>query len=72
MASTLDSFPRRDATFRLKEGAVLVNDRYQRRVAILDTFSSQIWLRIDGLTSTRDIAADLARFGSQPCSPAKG
>ncbi len=66
MAATLDSYPRRDATFRVRDGMVLVNDRYRRRTVSLDTFSSQLWLRIDGLTTVRDIAADLARYTKEP------
>lgn len=66
MASTLESYPRRDATFRLRKGGVTVMDRYQGRVVTLDTFSSEIWLRIDGLTTVRDIAADLAHHLRQP------
>ncbi|MCZ7544533.1 MAG: PqqD family protein [Anaerolineae bacterium] len=66
MAATLDSYPRRDATFRLRSGAVMIDDRYQGRTVRLDEFSSQLWLRIDGLTTVRDIAADIARARQEP------
>jgi hypothetical protein len=60
MSAMLDRYPRRDGLYKVLPDAVAVLDRYQKRVVRLDPLSSEIWLRMDGLTSLRDIARDIA------------
>jgi hypothetical protein len=68
MPSLLDSYPRRDATFRLVKGTVVVNDRYRPRIVTLENLGCQIWVRVDGLATVRDIAGDIARQTNQPAA----
>ncbi len=66
MSSMLDRYPRRDGMYAILPDAVAVYDRYQNRVVTLDSLGSEIWLRIDGLTLLRDIAADIAGRTGRP------
>ena len=68
MPSTRESYPQRDATFRVINGAVVVNDRYRPRIVALDELGCQIWLRIDGLTTVADIAADIVGQTGEPAA----
>lgn len=62
----LNRFPRRDGVYNLLSDAVLVHDRHRNRVVRLDALASEIWMRIDGLTTLRDIAADIAVRWAKP------
>ena len=57
---TLDQYPRRDGLYRILPGGVAVHNRYQDKVIMLDSLSSEIWLRADGQTTLREIARDMA------------
>ena len=59
-SAILDRFPRRDGLYKILPDAVAVFDRYQHRIVRLDPLGSEIWLRMDGMTSLRDIALDIA------------
>ncbi len=65
-SSMLDRYPRRDAAYRVIEGEVTVFDRYRRRMVTLDDLGRRIWLRINGMTTVREIAADIARETGRP------
>lgn len=60
MSSTLDRYPRRDGVYSILPDSVIVHDRYRNRVVRLDPLCTEIWLRMDGLTTLRDIATDIA------------
>jgi len=60
MTATLDQFPQRDGLYQVLPEGVAVQNRYQNRVIMLDSLSSEIWLRADGKTSLRAIAHDIA------------
>ncbi len=66
MSSMLDRYLRRDGLYNILPQAVAVYDRYQHRVVTLDALGSEIWLRIDGLTTLRDIATDIAGRTGRP------
>ena len=60
--TTLDQFPQRDGLYRVLPEGVAVHNRYEDRVIMLDSLSSEIWLRADGTTPLRDIASDIAGY----------
>lgn len=64
--STLDQYPQRDGLYRIMPQGVAAHNRYQDRVIMLDSLSSEIWLRADGQTSLRDIARDIAGLNGVP------
>jgi hypothetical protein len=68
MTATLDQFPQRDGLYRVLPEGVVVQNRYQNRVIMLDSLSSEIWLRADGKTSLRDIACDIAGLNGMSIS----
>ncbi len=68
MASSLDQYPQRDGLFRILPEGVAVSNRYDGRIVLLDAMSSEIWLRVDGRTTLRDIADDVAGMNGQPTS----
>ena len=59
-STILDRFPRRDGLYKILPDVVAVFDRYQHRIVKLDPLGSEIWLRMDGMTTLRDIALDIA------------
>jgi hypothetical protein len=65
---SLDQYPQRDALYRVLPEGVAALNRYQNRVIVLDTLSSEIWLRADGKTSLRDIARDIAGVSGLPAN----
>jgi hypothetical protein len=65
---TLDQYPRRDGLFRILPHGVAVHNRYQDRVIMLDSLSSEIWLRADGQTTLREIARDIAGMNGTSAS----
>jgi hypothetical protein len=69
MSSMLDRYPQRDGMYQVLPDAVTVHDRYRNRMVRLDSFASEIWLRIDGITQLRDIASDIAGLSGQPLEP---
>jgi hypothetical protein len=64
--SLLECYPRRDGVYNLLPDAVLVHDRHRNRVIHLDPLCTEIWLRIDGLTTLNDIAVDIAGQHNEP------
>jgi hypothetical protein len=62
----LENYPCRDGLYNILPDTVAVYDRYQRRVVTLDALGSEIWLRIDGQTTLRDIATDIAGRSGRP------
>ncbi len=60
LSSMLENYPCRDGLYNILPDTVAVYDRYQRRVMTLDPLGSEIWLRIDGKTTLREIATDIA------------
>jgi hypothetical protein len=60
MTSSLDQYPQRDGLYRILPEGVAVHNRYQNRVMLLDSLSSELWLLADGQTSLRSIAQDIA------------
>lgn len=68
MVATLDQFPQRDGLYQILPEGVAVQNRYQNRVIMLDSLSSEVWLRADGKTPLRDIACDIAGISGVPMS----
>ncbi len=66
MTATLDQFPQRDGLYQILPEGVAVQNRYQNQVIMLDSLSSEIWLRADGKTSLREIACDMAGISGLP------
>ncbi len=66
MTTSLDQYPQRDGLYRILPEGVAVHNRYQDQIVVLDALSSEIWLRADGKTSLREIAADLAGWFKKP------
>ncbi len=64
--SLLDHYPQRDGMFTIRESTVLIADRYRNRAVMLDALGCQIWLRIDGHTTVRAIAHDIAGVTGRP------
>lgn len=52
--------------YRILADGVAVHDRYRDKIVMLDGLSSEIWLRIDGKTTLRTIARDIAGWGKLP------
>ncbi len=65
MPSSLEQYPQRDGLYRILPGGVAVHNRYQDRVVMLDSLSSELWLRADGKTSLREIARDIAGISGE-------
>jgi hypothetical protein len=68
MTATLKQFPQRDGLYQLLPEGVAVQNRYQHRVIMLDSLSSEIWLRADGRTSLHEIACDIAGINGMSIS----
>ena len=68
MPSSLDQYPQRDGLYRILPSGVAVHNRYQDRVVMLDTLSSELWLRADGKSKLRDIAKDVAGMSGKAVS----
>ncbi len=62
----LSKYPRRDAAYIATAKGVSVVDRQQPRLVDLDSFSTHIWLGIDGRRALRDIADLIAGRHDQP------
>jgi len=62
----LNRYPCRDGLYNILPDAVAVYDRYQSRIVTLDALGSELWLRMDGQTTLRDMATDIAgRIGAE-------
>jgi hypothetical protein len=68
MSSSLDQYPQRDGLYRVLPGGIVVHNRYQDRVVMLDALSSELWLRADGKTQLREIARDMAGMSGEAVS----
>lgn len=68
MPSSLEQYPQRDGLYRILPGGVVVHNRYQDRVVMLDALSSELWLRADGKTQLREIARDIASMSDEAVS----
>ncbi len=65
-SSMLNRYPCRDGLYNILPDAVAVYDRYQSRIVTLDALGSELWLRMDGQTTLRDMATDIAgRIGAE-------
>jgi hypothetical protein len=68
MPSSLEQYPQRDGLYRILPGGVAAHNRYQDRVVMLDAMCSELWLRADGKTCLREIAADIAGINGEAIS----
>ncbi len=65
MTNSLDQYPQRDGLYRILSEGVAVHNRYQDKILILDSWSSEMWLRADGKTTLRVIARDIAGISGE-------
>jgi|FLYN01.1.fsa_nt_gi hypothetical protein len=68
MPSSLEQYPQRDGLYRILPSGVAVHNRYQNRVVLLDSLSSELWLRTDGKTKLWDIARDISGMSNESAS----